>query len=94
MHSYYICNIEYVVEIKPVYSIQNLCFDFVHYDVIIWGSPTGAMHSGVFQDLDISQTGYITRKCSEKMSRHIIKVCETVIKERRNLLYYWLCHTS
>ena len=28
-----------------------------------------------------------------KTSRHVIKVCETVIKEHRNLLYYWLCHT-
>ena len=31
----------------------------------------------------------------KKPSRHIIKVCLSVIKdkERRNLLYYWLCHT-
>ena len=29
----------------------------------------------------------------KKSSRHIIKLCESVIKERRNLLYYWLCHT-
>ena len=49
--------------------------------------------SGVSQDLAISQTGYLTRKCSEQTSRHIIKVCESVIKERRNLLYYRLCHT-
>ena len=28
-----------------------------------------------------------------KTSWHIPKVCESVIKERRNLLYYWLCHT-
>ena len=84
--------------------------DLVHYDVIIWGSPSGAMHCafctrqnvvvpplshvkrpefffGVSQDLAISQTGYITRKSSEKTLRHIIKVCESVIKERRNCLF-------
>ena len=31
----------------------------------------------------------ITRKGAIKTSRHIIKVCESVIKERRNLLYFW-----
>ena len=43
---------------------------------------------GVAHDLAVLQTGYITRKSSEQTLRHKIKLCESVIKERRNLLYY------
>ena len=34
---------------------------------------------GFAQDLPVSQTGYITRKGAIKTSRHIIKVCESVV---------------
>ena len=53
----------------------------------------GLSFAGVLQDLAASQTGFIRRKCCEKTSRHKIKVCESIDKERRNLLYYCLCHT-
>ena len=53
----------------------------------------GLCFSGVSQDLAISQNGYVTRKRSEKTFTAYTQVCESVIKERSNLLYYWLCHT-
>ena len=68
-----------------LYSSIFLCS---HYPML-----KGVRFLGVSQNLAVSQTGYLTRKEVIKTSRHIIKVCESVIKERCNLLYYWLCHT-
>ena len=42
---------------------------------------------GVSQDLAVSQTGYITNEEMIQTSRHILKVCVSVTKGRRNLFY-------
>ena len=54
----------------------------------------GLIFVGVSQDMAVSQTDYIIRQGLDyNFTAHNIKVCESVFKERRDLLYYWLCHT-